>query len=127
MNIPSTFQLDGWAIVEIMGHESTAGYIQRDGKLIFVAVPEAPGIEAEEMGEYLYDPVEAQPPQNLVLGEGAIYRITLTTQENVQEYLRRSQICRRNRTWKGRLIGAQPGDDEDYDDRDRFEDPEDDE
>lgn len=123
MNEPETFRLEGWAIVEIMGHNSVAGYIQRDGSLILVSVPEAPAIEGGEEDGYIFKAVEARPAERIALGEGAVYRVTMTTQQVVEEYLLRKQTTRRQGYWKRGLIGARDdGDDFDgEDDRDGFD------
>lgn len=91
--------LDGYAIVEIMGHDMTAGRISQyplgSTVLLLVETPELPAIPPSERpgkryeslgawegshgvsGKWVRDEAPAVPSKKILLGAGAIFRMTL--------------------------------------------------
>ena len=98
-------QFEGWAIVEMFGHNKTAGFVttQNFGQacLFRVDTPELPdrdvkmtrpgslGGEWIEAGATVRRP--AEPARSKLIGPGAVYAINPCTEEAVREYLESSR------------------------------------
>ncbi|MFN7996996.1 MAG: hypothetical protein U0Q18_25505 [Bryobacteraceae bacterium] len=98
-------QFDGWAKVEVMGHQSHIGYVRTEaygGAVLFrIDTPELPEREwALEKPEWLNGEMcpagtkvkrPAEPGHSVLVGSASIYRITPCTEVLAREVIERSR------------------------------------
>lgn len=85
--------IQGWAVVEIMGHQTVSGQVRTEafGSVVMLRV-DTPNLPAKT-GEIWGEPVEFQeePGSTHYVGMGSVYRLTLTSEEIARDTAERGR------------------------------------